>query len=109
MTIGVFTSEERRALMHLFEEVLMEAASHRSERDDMVTGPGGFPECEWVGYERDQMRAAVDAERTRRGLPPVAEREIQRVEQMASGHCDYAKKYALYCAELGMGLTDIRP
>lgn len=109
MTVSVFTSEERRALMHRFEEVLLEAAGHRRERDDIVTGPGGLPECEWVGYERDQMRAAVDAERARRGLPPVSGEAVRRVEQMAAGHCDYAKKYALYCAELGMGIEEIRP
>lgn len=96
-------------VMHRFEEVLLEAASHRRERDEVVTGWGGLPECGWVAFERDQMRAAVDAERGRRHLPPVAPEAVARVEQMASGHCDYSKKYALYCAELAMGLEEIRP
>lgn len=108
-TISLRTSDERRALMHQFEEVLLTAAEHRRDRDDLVTRPDGVPECGWVAYERDQMRAAVQAERARRDLPPAPEADIMRAERMATGHCDYVKKFALYCAELAMGFTDIRP
>ncbi|OZB79884.1 hypothetical protein [Microbacterium sp. 13-71-7] len=83
-----------------FEElrsVFSAAAEHRSEREhfDAATGELG-----WVLYERDVMHDAVNRLRARLGRGPVTEDDVLRVERSASGHIDYAQKFALGCADL---------
>lgn len=55
---------------------------------------------EWIAAEHDAMRNLVNDLRVERGLPLIDPRHIARAEQMAAGHSDYTKKYALYCADL---------
>jgi hypothetical protein len=55
---------------------------------------------EWVVIEREAMYQAVNRERFARGKDPITMQEITSVETMASGHSDYSRKFALYCAEL---------
>jgi hypothetical protein len=59
-----------------------------------------FPNLEWIQFERLMMLATVNAFRADRGLPLRTLTDIERAEQMASGHIDYTKKFALYCSEL---------
>lgn len=81
--------------------VLQDAAKHRKLRE--AIDDRGDPA--WVGYEREAMHAEVSRIRADRGLPPVGIEHVARVEQLACGHIDYATKYALYCAELAVGVT----
>lgn len=99
--------QERISLTDQFYRDLCAAMDLRHLRPGMVDVPGG-QECEWVAFERFTMLAITNAVRRRRGLPEVSQHDIARVEQQACGHSDYARKYAMYCAELALGL-DPRP
>ena len=86
-----------RALHRHMLDVLSAAQSDRSRRAD------------WVAYEQQVMFVAVNEERRVRRLPPVFIDDILRVERMAVGHVDYSTKFALYCAELAEGRSEIAP
>lgn len=86
------------------------ASKERGKRNDLIPVEGGKSyerEFGWVIFEREAMWAAVNKERVARGLQPVALSVVQRVERMATGHSDYASKYALYAALLAVGDIDI--
>jgi hypothetical protein len=68
-----------------------------------------YPGVTWIEAEQAAMLHAVNLERTRHRLPHVTLAELQRREQLAVGHVDYATKFALYCAELALGLPDRGP
>lgn len=94
------------------QDVFQEAAKKRKDRPKAVKDPldsNGWVLPEWVLYERRQLLSAVNLERLSRNLPAATERDISRMEQMACGHTDYGTKYPLYCAELALGMTDIKP
>jgi hypothetical protein len=93
------TFRDRMAVRDMLLLELADAAAHRDERIEILKTAYG-PVCEWVVYEWWRMLAAVNTERTIRGLAPVGIGSVQRAERLASGHVDYATKYALYCAEL---------
>jgi len=59
----------------------------------------GRPVGEWIA-ERQLMLALVNEERERRNKEPLTVAYVERVEQLAVGHVDYAHKFALYCSEL---------
>jgi hypothetical protein len=59
---------------------------------------------EWMLYERGVMLDAVNAERLKRGLDLVTLADIERAEIPATGHVDYSRKFALYCAEMALAL-----
>lgn len=40
--------------------------------------------------------------------PNIELNEVMRVERCASGHCDYQRKFAMYCRELQIGLSHIQ-
>lgn len=90
----------RRQLRDQLLNVLTEAQKQRKQRYDIVGGEVGF-----VHFERHQMFNAVLKERQKLGLSPIKLSEIKRVETMACGHIDYSSKFALYCAELVLGLN----
>jgi hypothetical protein len=90
---------ERRQLTAKFREVLCEAATHRSERDDSADGPDG-PEMGWAAYERGVMLGAVNIERAARGLSPVTEEDVLCAEKPGRGHSDYADQFAWGCTLL---------
>lgn len=48
------------------------------------------------------MFDATNEERRSRGPSPVTMAEIERVERLAVGRCDYSEKFALYCAEIAL-------
>jgi hypothetical protein len=93
-------------------KVFQRAAKQRSERPKLVDDPcEPYPDTApcWAIYERRELLEAVNVELLSRGLPLVDEPAIKKVEYMAVGHCDYADKFTLYCAELATGMSDIRP
>ena len=100
--MGSATHAELLSTIELMKTVLRIAAQERDSRQQRVDTPDG-PEMAWVLFEREAMTSWVNLLREQRGLPPVAEAEVARVERQAAGHIDYAEKYALYCAELAIG------
>jgi len=82
----------------------MKERDHRSDVMDFM----GRRELEWVVYERQMMLGMVNHLREERGLDDVTIEEIESVESMATGHSDYAKKFALYCADLAVGAPQNR-
>jgi hypothetical protein len=80
------TQEPARTLY----DALLDAAKHRKE----------FVGISWVDNERRVMWKTAMEWQAQRGLVWPTMAEIERVENMACGHCDYASKFALYVAEL---------
>lgn len=68
-----------------------------------------YPGVARIEAEQAAMLHAVNLERVRRRLPHVTMAELIRREQLAVGHTDYAIKFALYCAELALGLPNRGP
>lgn len=91
----------RLAARDAFLAKFSEASSHREERWDTVPGLYG-PEPAWVGWEAVQMLELVNEFRAENGLEPATLEQVRRIEQSASGHSDYAEKYALRCAFLAL-------
>ncbi|PRX91943.1 hypothetical protein [Allonocardiopsis opalescens] len=108
MTITGIQQQRLMDLLNGFEGSLTEVATRRDERPDLETRHGRT-EPGWVWFEAETMLRLLNNERTERGLPLASVRDVMRLESMAAGHVDYTKKYALYCAELAMGITPIRP
>ena len=54
----------------------------------------------WWRFEMETMLAAVNWYRAWVDKDPLPMKRLLRVEQVASGHVDYAIKLALYCTEL---------
>lgn len=103
---------KKLALIEEFHTILIRAAKSRPERGgwvDDLCEPWPRQQPQWVLYERQQMLEAVNVERLTRGLESASESDVKRVEQMAEGHTDYGSKFALYCTELALGETEIRP
>lgn len=92
-------TRERLALRDHFLTHLRLLAAERPRRPNLVDTRFG-PELEWMGWEREQMAAEVNKQRAERGLPPIPSHKVDYAEQWASGHIDYAEKFALNCAEL---------
>lgn len=63
----------------------------------------------WIEHEFTTMLNAVNTERVRRRLSPTTRTELKLREQQALGHVDYSSKFALYCAELALGLPNRGP
>ena len=111
MTLPGYKIPERLKLRDAMLAVFQTAAKERPKRPGVVPIPGDprWTELAWVSFERDTMLAAVNKERSVRGLLPVTLQHFMRVEQLAVGHSDYCTKFALYCAELAMGEENIKP
>jgi hypothetical protein len=79
------------------EQAFQNATKDRGKRSffDPATG-----ELQWVQHERAVMHDTVNRIRTRRGMSPADRADVERVEQSARGHSDYALKFALRCADL---------
>lgn len=102
------TVDQRQAMRDRFKQVLRAAMAERPQRRDEVRTDDGL-ELAWVLFERQEMFAAVNQVRAEQGHPPVGMDRVRQVEQMACGHVDYFEKFALYCAELAMGVREVRP
>lgn len=59
----------------------------------------------WLDAEIDCMHAEVNRLRNSRAMTDVSRLVVVRHERAASGHTDYAHKFALYCAELALGIS----
>ena len=92
-----------RDLIGHFQDLLNEATTEREDRRDFVTLDDGTAEFGWVLYERAVMRDEVNRLRQAKGLDPVDDYVLLRVESQASGHIDYVLKYAIGCADLVLG------
>jgi len=90
---------------HLLE-ALQGAAKKRNRLGKLKT-IDGETEFEWVFHERTVMTAEVNSKRHQRGLPPITMKDIARLERLAVGHSDYMPKFALYCAELALGIDPL--
>lgn len=100
---------ERAALLDRMTRTFTDAAKQRPLRQRHIPGPRGG-EIEWVLHEREVMLTEVNQARAERGLPPVDAAVVERAEQHACGHIDYATKWPLYCAEIVLDLPPwIRP
>lgn len=96
-------TEIRMAARDAFLTRLSEASRQRPDRPGIVPGPYGY-EAAWVAYEAERMLALVNEIRAENvGLPPASLDQVRRIEASASGHVDYADKYALRCAFLALG------
>lgn len=102
------THDQLMQIRDTMRQTLSDAMEHRTQRPDLVAD-GPFTVPAWVHYEREQMTTAVNAARTNRGLEPVTLVDVARVEQLAVGHVDYFQKFALYCAELAIGIKNPCP
>lgn len=88
-----------------FLGVLTEAQKERPQRDSLVEGVDGCPELAWAAYERGVMHDEVNRVRAESGHEPVPLTLVERAEGQAAGHSDYSYKFALYCAELALGVS----
>lgn len=65
-----------------------------------------LPDLGWIEYEKLTMLGCVNMARSVEDRfkdekrPLVTMEQIEQAESLASGHVDYSKKFALYCAEL---------
>jgi hypothetical protein len=97
---------EKMCLRDTFLQILTEAAKKRPERQSLVRPPLGSTddrEPQWAAYERQSLFEATNLERSLRGETPLSLQDIIKVERQATGHSDYAAKFALGCAELVVG------
>jgi hypothetical protein len=102
---------EKFSVLASMKGVFETAAKERKSRQEMVADPvdPAWPIFGWILFEREQMHAAVNAERARRGLSPVDVQLVVRADRLASGHSDYSSKYPLYCTEIALGEDEPQP
>lgn len=89
-----------RTLVEHFSALLGRTAGERSQREDLVVMPNGDREPGWVLHERTVMHDEVNRLRAEAGRGDRPILDILGAERAASGHIDYAAKFALGCAEL---------
>lgn len=81
---------ERRTLLDEFRAKLAEQHRKRYARS--------FDE--WHDQEISFMWTLVNDARERRAFPRIDRDLVRRAESCASGHVDYALKFAVYCRDL---------
>ena len=87
---------------------LVAEQKNRHIHTEWVAARRGGVELQWMAAERDVMLREANRLRAHVGLDAVTVSEIERVEQMAAGHCDYTVKFALYVTELGLGHLSLK-
>jgi len=60
-------------------------------------------DLDWIENERLAVTMAANSWAVAHGCPTVTVADIEKVEQLAVGHFDYASKFSLYVAELVTG------
>lgn len=90
---------DRLQLTDQLHRVLREAAQQRDLRGDLDPATG---ELGWVLFERQQMLGAVNRAREAAGRALVTEDQVRVAAMTATGHIDYAQKFALRCADLAL-------
>lgn len=88
-------SEFNRVREHMAEVLAAEVAK-RKER-------GG----QFLEAEIDAIHAAVNNVRRSRALHFVQRWQIERLDNLATG-ADWSSKFALYCAELAVGMGEVK-
>lgn len=91
-------SREHSAHISRFQALRENLAEVQRERNfrPVTNGKDG-----WILYEKLFMWGRVNAMRHHLfNKEPVDFERVEWVEQLACGHVDYTKKFALYCAEL---------
>lgn len=86
-----------------FRAKLAELAEHRGERQALVQTDRGV-QIEWMPWEEREMLHEVNRARAELGAPNVDPDVVHRANQLASGHSDYAPKFALYLAEITLAV-----
>lgn len=89
-------AEFNRVREHIAEVLAKEVAKRKERR------------YHFLEPEIDAMHSAVNTLRRARGLVPVMRHRIERLDDMATGS-DWSSKFALYCAELAVGLNEVKP
>jgi len=103
------TGTEHSAMLRIHAELLDRLVAAAPQRRD----PGAWDpdpatgEAAWIVRERHLLRDAVNQHRAARGLDPVSDEDIRPLESQAEGHSDYAHKFALYCANLAVGIDPL--
>lgn len=93
---------EWRELIEHFVEVFEATAASRSKFQERITHPL-YPKqtcTQWHVHEVNAMTAEINRLRLKQGKEAIPLEAVYRVETQACGHVDYARKFALYCAEL---------
>lgn len=86
----------RIELIDKFKEVLSKASEKRPTLNQWIDN-----ELAWVIYERKCMFDAVNEYRMALKKNPIdVATLVNKAENQAMGHSDYAHKFALYCAFL---------
>lgn len=96
--MGFLTNPEHRLHMTRFEELRKALVQAQALRQWMPMEDDKTPY--WNTYEMLTVWGLVNQFRKALDKGPVLWENVVRVEQMAAGHVDYTKKFALYCAEL---------
>lgn len=89
------TAEKPPTLYRRLHAALNAAMQQRKDRAAVVDGEIG-----WIAYERAVMFEMVNRIRADEGRWPLEIDEIKAAERAATGHIDYASKWARYCADL---------
>ena len=91
-------------IIGVFHTALVDAQTLRPQMNKWITNLAGKDsELEWMLYEKQVMFNLVNDYRTKNNLEPIPMEDIERVERLACGHCDYTRKFSLYCSELAVG------
>jgi hypothetical protein len=83
------TSDVRRCAEYIHADLVEEMGQRAKDRT-----------LDWIERERFAVVEAANRWALAFGYPTVTMTDVERVEQMAVGHVDYATKLPLYVAEL---------
>lgn len=83
-----------------YEAIGVALEARGSASDDFERDPVN-KECRYVVRMCQRMVEMI-------ARPDVGLKEVMRVERCASGHCDYQRKFAMYCREFQMGKSHIQ-
>jgi hypothetical protein len=84
-----------------FYEAIGAALKARGSISDDFERDPAYKECRYVVRMCQRMAEMISR-------PDVGLIEVMRVERGASGHCDYQRKFAMYCRELQVGRSYIQ-
>lgn len=97
-----WSSKDQASLIRIRDAILNALTIQQAKRSQ-------YNGADWIDAERFVMQREVNEWRLQFGLRLVDVAAIKRAERMASGHSDYSSKFALYCAEIAMGVKDPQP
>lgn len=102
---NITTAQQFSAVHERLMDAFQKQAALRNELEcQKLVDTADGPELAWVLLERYAMCDEVNQIRLVRGEEPVLLKEIEKLENLATGHVDYASKWTLYCAELALSI-----